>query len=397
MEYFDVVVVGAGLAGLQCARLLSGHGLHVLLADRKSSLDQAIHTTGIFVRRSLEDFGLPPSCLGPPIRRVTLYSPARRALVLDSPRDEFRVARMGTLYARLLKDCQAAGATCALGTSFLGCEPTPEGSLVRLESEGGEQVVSARYLVAADGAASRVAAALGLSANRHWIVGVEEVFDDVPFAGPPQLHCFLDRRVAPGYIAWVTEDGQAVHVGVGGYRSRFRPSPALDAFRATIGDIVNLRAGRLVERRAGRIPVGGILRDLANRRGLLIGDAAGAVSPLTAGGLDPCLRLSEIAAKVIWRFLSTGDPVELRHYDGQQFRRTFRTRRAMRMAFSLAAHNAVLEAGCALLRSRVGKRLARSIFFGSGSLGKAASPERVAWAGKPLARNPQNAKPIALN
>ena len=103
-------VVGAGLAGLQCARLLAGHALGVLLVDRKVSLEHSVHTTGIFVRRSLEDFSLPPSCLGPPIRRVTLYSPSRRALSVESPRDEFRIGRMGPLYARLLKDCRAAGA-----------------------------------------------------------------------------------------------------------------------------------------------------------------------------------------------------------------------------------------------------------------------------------------------
>ena len=113
MDSYDVVVIGAGLAGLQCTRLLAGHGLGVALVDRKPALDVAVHTTGIFVRRSLEDFALPPSCFGPPIRHVTLYSPARRTLELESRSDEFRVARMGPLYTRLLKDCQAAGARVA--------------------------------------------------------------------------------------------------------------------------------------------------------------------------------------------------------------------------------------------------------------------------------------------
>jgi glycine/D-amino acid oxidase-like deaminating enzyme len=42
MEHFDVVVVGAGLAGLQCARLLGERGFRVLLVDRKPFLDQWI-------------------------------------------------------------------------------------------------------------------------------------------------------------------------------------------------------------------------------------------------------------------------------------------------------------------------------------------------------------------
>ncbi|HEX9918623.1 MAG TPA: FAD-dependent monooxygenase, partial [Pyrinomonadaceae bacterium] len=109
VENYDVVVVGAGLGGLQCARLLGGAGRRVLLVDRKRALDERVHTTGIFVRRTLEDFPLPPDCLGPAVRSVTLYSPARRALTLRSPHDEFRVGHMGKLYLRFLADCERAG------------------------------------------------------------------------------------------------------------------------------------------------------------------------------------------------------------------------------------------------------------------------------------------------
>ena len=76
----DVLIAGAGLAGLQCARLLAQRGLRVALADRKATLAQPVHTTGIFVRKTWEDFPLPEEQLGPPIRDVILYSPARRAI-----------------------------------------------------------------------------------------------------------------------------------------------------------------------------------------------------------------------------------------------------------------------------------------------------------------------------
>src|SRR5882672_2335051 len=120
MDRYDVVVVGAGLAGLQTARLLGERGVHVLLVDRKSSLDQAIHTTGIFVRRTLEDFALPEDCLGPPVRHVRLYSPARRFMDLESPHDEFRVGRMGALYQRLLDNCLRVGVEWMPATRYAG-------------------------------------------------------------------------------------------------------------------------------------------------------------------------------------------------------------------------------------------------------------------------------------
>jgi flavin-dependent dehydrogenase len=397
MQHVDVIVVGAGLAGLQCSRLLAGHGLSVLLVERKASVDQAVHTTGIFVRRSLVDFALPPACLGPPIRRVTLYSPARRPLVLESPHEEFRIARMGALYVRWLKDCLAAGAQWLPNTAYLGCQPADGGSLVRLESAGEEQTVRTRFLIGADGASSRVARDLGLSTNRQCIVGLEEVYEGIRPAGPPQLHCFLDRRLAPGYVAWIAEDADSVHVGVGGYRDQHQPAAALDAFRGSIRSIVDLRPGTLVERRGGRIPVGGVLPRLVDQRGLLVGDAAGAVSPLTAGGLDPCLRLSELAAKVIHRFLVTGDPSPLSVYDGRRFRRHFLARRMLRAAYALAGHNAVLEACCAVLRSPLGRPLAEHIFFSRGSFPTLEWPAGAAPSATGSARQPQDRKAIPVN
>lgn len=397
MQHVDVVIVGAGLAGLQCARLVAGYGLSVVLVDRKASVEQGVHTTGIFVRRSLQDFALPPSCLGPSIRHVTLYSPARRPLVLESPREEFRIGRMPALYARLLKDCQAAGAEWRPNTGYFGCEAAGEGLLVNLEAPGGGMSIHTRYLIGADGANSRVARDLGLSANRHWIAGLEEVYTGVEPTGPPQLHCFLDRRFAPGYVAWVAEDSDSVHVGVGGYRDKFQPSAALDAFRGTLREVVDLRRATLVERRGGRIPVGGVLPDLANERGLLIGDAAGAVSPLTAGGLDPCLRLTELASKVVHRYLTTGDAARLSAYDGRRFRRQFRVRRALRAVYALAGHNRLLEACCAVLRWPPGRRMAKHIFFSRGSF---PDVQEVDVAGAELANSQgeaQQRKAIAVN
>jgi flavin-dependent dehydrogenase len=116
METVDVLVVGAGLAGLHTARLLALQGLDVVVCDRRRSLSTGIRTTGIFVRRTLEDFALPEQCLGPPVRRVLLYPPSLRAPVeLLSDRDEFRVADMAGIYAHALSRARLAGARVWLG------------------------------------------------------------------------------------------------------------------------------------------------------------------------------------------------------------------------------------------------------------------------------------------
>ncbi|HSU13892.1 NAD(P)/FAD-dependent oxidoreductase [Longimicrobium sp.] len=366
MSTYDVVVIGAGLAGLETARRLAGRGQRVLLVDQKTALDRSVHTTGIFVRRTLEDFDLPEDCLGPPVRHVVLYSPRGRALPLESARTEYRVGRMGALYGRMLDSCVAAGVEWAPGTRFAGLLDDGTHSVVVLETGGRGWSARARLVVGADGAASRVAPALGLSVNREWIVGVEEVFR-VSTDGPPCFHCWLDPELAPGYLAWVVADGEEVHLGVGGYAARFQPADALRRFRERVEDRFGLRGKMADERRGGRIPVGGVLPRIASPRGLLVGDAAGAVSPLTAGGLDPCIRLSALAARVAADFIATGDEASLTAYSGGAFRRRFRSRLLLRRALAAVRSPLAAEIAIAALRSPLLRPLASHVFFGRGS------------------------------
>ncbi|MEJ7617370.1 MAG: NAD(P)/FAD-dependent oxidoreductase [Pyrinomonadaceae bacterium] len=374
MKHYDVAVVGAGLAGLQCARMLGQRGVRVILIDRKKELTASIHTTGIFVRQTLEDFDLPEHLLGVPVRHVVLYSPARRALHLESEHDEFRVGRMGPLYAHYLEDAMRSGVKWAPATRYLGCEQAGENMLIHLGGEGGTQTIKARYLVGADGARSRIARDLDLDENREWIVGVEEVLRNVPLNGAPSFQCFLDPKLAPGYLAWVVNDGEEAHVGVGGYAARFEPLGALEAFKHSLNRTIDLSGATLIEKRGGLIPVGGVLRRIATERGLLIGDAAGAVSPLTAGGLDPCLRLSSLAARVIANYLESGDREALAPYAGEKFRARFVSRLWMRRTLAAVRDPALIELACAAMRLPLLKSLARHVFFGRGSFPKTTLP-----------------------
>lgn len=364
---YDVTIIGAGLAGLQCARLLGQQGLNVLLVDRKNTLDQKIHTTGIFVRRTLIDFDLPDDCLGPPVKHVTLYSPALRPLELVSKHDEFRIGRMGQLYQRYLQQCLHSGVHWLPRTSYLSHSTTNGKLAVRLNSSSATRSITTRYLIGADGARSRVARDLQLQQNTEWIVGVESVLHGAMLDGPPRLLCFLDPKLAPGYIAWIAHDGEETHLGVGGYPSLFDPITALQDFRARVAGIIDLRNAKQIETRAGFIPVGGILKNIANSAGLLIGDAAGAVSPLTAGGLDPCMRLSAFAARVVTEYLSTGDAEALQAYSGELFRSRFASRLWARRLASTVRQPQLIELGCAVLRLPAFSRLANHVFFGRGS------------------------------
>jgi flavin-dependent dehydrogenase len=362
----DVLVVGAGLAGLHTATLLARRGRDVLLVERRPALGRAIRTTGIFVRRTLDDFALPRECLGPPIRRVVLYPPGlRRPVTLDSARDEYRVADMASLYQAAARAAADAGVRIELGTRYAG----RQGERFAVGGRAGPARVRARYVVGADGARSRVARDLALDRNRHLLVGAEEVFEIPGSDEPAAFHCVLDPSVAPGYLAWVVNDGRHAHVGVAGYPHRFPYGlrAALQRFGASAPGLHGVGRPVEVERRGGPIPVGGVLRRISCADGLLVGDAAGAVSPLTAGGLDPCLRLSEHAAAVLDEALRLGRPEPLAHYDGAALRTRFRGRLMLRRGLAQVRTPAAAATAFTLLRTPPGRAAAARILFGDGS------------------------------
>jgi flavin-dependent dehydrogenase len=372
----DVLVVGAGLAGLHTATGLARRGHDVLLVDRRSRLDGAVRTTGIFVARTLADFPLPAAHLGPPISRVVLHPPSgRRAVVLDSPRTEYRVGDMAGLYLAAARDAVEAGVRIALSTRFLG----RDGDGWRLAGPDGERTVRARFLVGADGARSRVAAELGLDRNQHLLVGAEVVLAVPRHDRPPAFHCVLDPVLAPGYLAWVVDDGEHVHVGTAGYPDRYPQglTAALRRFTATAPGLRHAVPAD-AERRGGPIPVGGLLCRISSPEGLLVGDASGAVSPLTAGGLDPCLRQAAQAVDVLDAALRTGTAPT--GYDGAALRRAFRGRIAMRRALAAVRAPGLVEAGFPLLATPPGRALARAVLFGDRSFPDAVSDARAAAA-----------------
>jgi flavin-dependent dehydrogenase len=367
MNTFDVVIIGAGLAGLQCAKLLSERGAKILLVDRKFDLRAGIHTTGIFVRKTLEDFEFPHGTLGKAVKNVMLYSPNLKAINLESEKEEFRVGKMGKLYESFLHICLENGVRFSGGTSYVSAETADGETFVRLKKSGRNYEIKTKVLIGADGANSRVAKDLKLDENREWIVGYEEVFNSKNKDGEPRLHCFLDAELAPGYLAWIADDTEEIHIGVGGYASDFNPRAALRLFREKTKDLFDLKNAQLVEKRGGRIPVGGVLRKIANENGLLIGDAAGAVSPLTAGGLDPAMRLSKFAAEIVWERLKKDDPNILLSFSGELFRSRFVSRLWMRRIIKTFTNQTLLELGFLFLRGKLGRKFARHVFFGRGS------------------------------
>ncbi|HVE88443.1 MAG TPA: FAD-dependent monooxygenase [Burkholderiaceae bacterium] len=144
-----------------------------------------------------------------------------------------------------------------------------------------------RFIVGADGPTSKVARTFDLGVNREFLFGVEAELTGISLPEPERLHCFLDRRLARGYIGWAFDGVDVTQIGLAARQRQAGETVDLDAFLAKLSRILDLASMNVIARRAGLIPVGGPVTPIAGDRVLLVGDAAGLVSPLTAAAFTP--------------------------------------------------------------------------------------------------------------
>lgn len=346
---YDVAVVGAGFAGLACARAAARRGLSVLVLDRRPAPDARVHTTGLVVKEAAERWEV-PATLTRRVPGIRLYAPALASLDLVAAGYYFLATDTPALMRWLAREARRAGARLQFARPWRGARR--EGDAFVLAG-GGERV---RDIVGADGPRSAVAADFGLGRNTRFLLGVEAEYEGIAGVDPSRLHCFLDRTLARGYIGWAVP---GVHgVTQVGLACRRPAAPDLPAFERRLAELFDFGAARRVGRRGGLIPVGGPVAPFARDGVLLVGDAAGLVSPLSAGGIHTALESGWAAAHAIADHRQAGAEAPARAL--ARTRPRFACKRALR-----ALHDAGVPDACfdAAIATRPFAALARSVYF----------------------------------
>ena len=357
-EEFDLVVVGGGFAGLVCARIAALRGMKVAVVERKSEPGAAMHTTGILVKEAADELDVPRH-LTRKVRGIRLYAPSLRSVDLDSPGYYFLATDTPAFMRWLTAETEAAGARLFFGHAFEGARREPDRIVL------GKPDISGRFLVGADGARSRVAEWFALGRNRHLLVGLEAEYQGVGSVDPDRLHCFVDSDIAPGYIGWAVPGVGVTQIGLACRRA---DKPNLTRLIDKLSAVFDFDGARIIARRGGPIPVGGLVEPFAGDRVLLIGDAAGLVSPLTAGGIHPAFRFGRRAAQAISDHLfdNGADPARIL---AREFPR-YRWKSALRRLLGLGPPNWLFNATLHMPPARAAARL---IYFHRKGLGSGAA------------------------
>ena len=344
---YDLAIIGGGFAGLTAAATAAARDLRVVVLEAKPRSGARIHTTGILVKEASQEFDF-PQALTRKIHGVRLYAPNLRHVDLNAPGYYFYATDTGALLDWMALQARDAGAHIFTNTHVTAARSRD--GFVELEPAG----IRARFVIGADGPLSQTARLFGLGRNQHFLTGVEAEF---PFIDPADdfLHCFLDSELAPGYLGWMVPGTGIRQIGLA---RNAKSKPDLRRFLAKVAPVTGAMGESTLEMRGGLIPCGGRIAPFAGPNVLLVGDAAGLVSPLTGGGIHTALTYGRKAALAVCDFLQDGAS-----HPGHAMRSeypTFTAKRLLRLAMNHPPPNAVYNG---LLSTPAFQALARSIFF----------------------------------
>ena len=323
---FDVAIVGGGPSGAAAAHYLATKGHSVLVCEKKSFPREKTCGDGLTPRavKQLEAMGLGSEMKAwESVRGLRIHAGGRSMELPWPESDEW--CNFGLVKPRkdldtiVLQNAEKAGAKVLQKTQVV--EPIyTDGVLTGFvaKRDGEDERIKARFVVCAEGAATRFAKSLGRTRDTTYPMGwaIRQYFDSPVMAHSGWFEGFLEVKSGPdelpGY-GWVFPVGDGtVNVGVGllttyGKWESVNLNDLQTNFVNQIPSEWGINYDTVVSKpRGGRLFMGQSIWPAHGPGFILVGDAAGMINPCNGEGIAYGYETGRIGARHIDEALRNG-------------------------------------------------------------------------------------------
>lgn len=312
----DVLVIGAGPAGSMVARESSKNGAETLIIDKKAEIGTPKRCAEGIMSGVLErmDIHVDKRCIARDIDGARIVSPDNTSAwftseTLETPATGIVLERK-VFDKHLTMDAIREGAKVMLRCEATSMKKIDDGFIVDVKSQLDEvDRIKAKIVIAADGPEGRVASWGGLDTKvslAEMESGAQYEMTNLKMENNRVIQ-FYFGSIAPGGYAWIFPKGHDianVGIDISNVKTDKTALECLDEFVANCDETKNAQA---VELNVGGNPYCGVFDKIISDNLLLVGDAAGCVSPITGGGIDTALESGMIAGRVAARCVKEND------------------------------------------------------------------------------------------
>ncbi len=312
----DVLVIGAGPAGSMAAREASRNGANTLIIDKKSEIGTPKRCAEGILTGVLESVDIEPDkrWIARNIDGARIVAPDNTSAWFTS--QTLDVPATGIILERKVFDKHVtmeairSGAEVMVKTEALSMKREDDYFLVDVKGVLGElSTIKASIVIGADGPEGHTARWAGLDTK----VPLEEMESGAQYEMTKlkmensEVIQFYFGSLAPGGYAWIFPKGYDtanVGIDVSGAKGEKSAIAYLDDFIKNCDETKN---GEIVEINVGGNPLCGVFDEIIADNFMLVGDAAGCVSPITGGGIDTALESGMIAGRVAAKSIKEKD------------------------------------------------------------------------------------------
>jgi len=329
-EKFDVVIIGAGPAGLLAAQQLGKQSIDTIVLEEHAEIGIPTSCAGLISVSGLNRLGirLPDSVILNRVNGAQFYSPSGKMIKIEQSKPQAYVVDRARFDHYLAQHTDLRNIPIRLNTRAIkfNRQKWMKNQGVEIQTTNHESKkhtsIHSKICINAEGCKSKILRQTGLTppSKSHILPALQYEYQDVPNLNPTSVEIFTGRKIAPGFFGWLIPTGtDTARVGIA---CKYPYSP-----RKHLEYLINqhpflktrLNGAHKYGTLGGRVSISGPINKTYEDNFMAVGDTAGQIKPTTGGGVVVGGLCAQIAGKLAAKAVQLGkyDSNVLKEYQQQ--------------------------------------------------------------------------------